>query len=728
MLAPLPYSRQSADFIPILPKPTVVNWSSAPNEFLFDPAEIKTAARPTPIEPTPFDTTSAIQPSAPRAVRASGYPLAPPLVSAYARIPDPADPGVIVDPAASLGRDLTGLREGLVAYRQGDIAAGDAAAARAKDPQVATALEWALLRTHPIEAGHQRIAKFVDAHPDWPANQWLRKMAEESLYGSNPSMSRVLEYFHDRTPDTPLGRIAFARALLDGGQTERANALAREIWRDDSLTVSQELGLRKRFAGALTAADSKRRADRLLYKEQISAALRAAANAGADELALARVRAAAINEVATEKMFADVPPSMKSDPGIIFAKIQYLVHAKRLSEAAALMQTAPRDPASIIDGDAWWAERRELARKALDAGDAPAAYRICAGHAAQTNDQQIDAEFHAGWIALRFLNDPAVATPHFDKAMELARTPISRARAAYWRARAAETAGADGLPFYEKAALEPTTFYGQLARLRLGRADVPMRFAPPAAEGDSRAESVLAIELLYASDAKDLAVPLVYAAAKTISDPAQVAALAGVVVKDRDAKVSLTFGKFAAQHGLPIDDVAFPTYGMPSFSPFADSAPLPIVYSIARQESAFDSRALSSAGAMGLMQMIASTARRTAQRVGVGFDATRMTSDPAFNAQLGAAHLGDLLKEQRNSLILTFAAYNAGGKRVKEWIAAHGDPRSPGVDPIDWIERIPIAETRNYVERVLENLTIYRARMGGEAAKAAELLRKEARM
>jgi len=397
------------------------------------------------------------------------------------------------------------------------------------------------------------------------------------------------------------------------------------------------------------------------------------------------------------------------------------------------MQAAPRDPAAIIDGDTWWEERRNLARKLLDAGDAAAAYRICAGHAAEANDKQVEAEFHAGWIALRYLDKPDLAAPHFDKAMQIARTPISRARAAYWRGRAAEavrsdTATADAAPFYEKAAAESTAFYGQLARLRLGKSDTPIRLAPLPADGAARAESVRVIELLYAAGAKDLAVPLAYVAAKSIDAPEQMAALASVVVKDRDAKVSLNLGKLASQHGHPIDDVAFPTYGVPQFSPFSNSASLPVVYSIARQESAFDPKAVSSAGAMGLMQMIASTARRTAQRVGVGFDAGRMTTDPVFNAQLGAAHLGDLLKEQRNSLILTFAAYNAGGRRVKEWIAAYGDPREPQVDPIDWIERIPIAETRNYVQRVLENYTVYRARLAGDPSKAAEPLRREARM
>ncbi len=703
--------------------------SSAPETqaFLFDPQDQNHAAFAKADRPQPLDATAAIEAAAPQPRR--GMALDPPLVSAYAKAVDPAYPNGVVDPAQGLGVDLTGLREGLEAYRRGDLAKGDAAAATAKDPLVATTLEWTAIRLKPLEVGHRRIARFMAAHPAWPGMDWLRKHAEMTLYAERQAPAAVIDYFRASAPTSPAGRLALATAYLDAGETARANDLARRIWRDDALNMSQEGALKKSFGGALTADDSARRASRLAYDEQFSAALRAAAMAGPDAVALTQIRAAAERGVATDKTFADAPPAVKNDAGLAFAKVRYLVGQKKYAEAAAVMQAAPRDPAAVIDGDAWWEERRTLARKLLDAGDAAAAYRICAGHAAEANDKQVEAEFHAGWIALRFLEKPDLAAPHFDKAMQIARTPISRARAAYWRGRAAEAAkNEDANRFYQLAAAESATFYGQLARLRLGETDTPIRLAPQPAEGAARAESVRAIELLYAAGAKDVAVPLAYLAAKSIDAPEQMAALASVVVKDRDAKVALNIGKLASQNGHPLDDVAFPTYGVPQFSPFENSASLPVVYSIARQESAFDPKVVSHAGAMGLMQMIASTARSTARRVGVGFEASRMTSDPVFNAQLGAAHLGDLLKEQRNSLILTFAAYNAGGRRVKEWIAAHGDPREAGVDPIDWIERIPFSETRNYVQRVLENLTIYRARLGMAETKAMEPLRKEARM
>jgi soluble lytic murein transglycosylase len=232
------------------------------------------------------------------------------------------------------------------------------------------------------------------------------------------------------------------------------------------------------------------------------------------------------------------------------------------------------------------------------------------------------------------------------------------------------------------------------------------------AQGDARNDAVRGAELLFAADAKDLASSLAFDAARHLTDEAQLASLAQVVTAARNPRATLIVGKLASQRGYALDEVAFPTFGVPMFEPLARSAPLQVVYAIARQESAFQAQASSSAGAKGLMQMLPSTARRTAKNAGVPFDEGRLVSDAAFNAQLGAAHLGELLGEQRGSLILTFAAYNAGGRRVKEWIAAYGDPRDASVDPIDWVERIPFTETRNYVQRVVENLEMYRARFG----------------
>ncbi len=624
--------------------------------------------------------------------------------------------------AQDLGRDLTGLKEAIALYQSGGLADGDAAAKAAADKIVQTAIEWVGLRTFPRESGFERIQAFIAAHPTWPARDWLRNLSEEALFGDHKSAALVKTYFSTSEPRTPAGKLALARVFKDDGKTEEAAALVRSVWREADLNATLEAKIRTEFGSYLLKADHKYRADRLLYKEQVANAMRAAALAGRDVVALARARAAVIDGAPGDRLFAAVPAPLRADPGYKFAMIQKLRRADKISEAVALMLSAPRDPVVLVNGDEWWVERRLLARKLLDRGDAKTAYKTCAEHSAMTREMKLEAEFHAGWIALRFLSDPVRAAAHFDTLAKLAATPMSKARAAYWQGRAADakTDAAAANAFYQQAAAHPATYYGQLAREKLGLTAAPIRMPSSEATGDARDESIKVLEILYAAGEKGLANQLAVEAVRHIDDPAQIAALARVVARQQDAHISLTIGKIANQRGTALDELAFPTYGVPAFQPLSNSADPAVIYSIARQESAFDASAVSGAGAKGLMQMIEATARTTATRAGVAFDRSRLIADAAFNTQLAAAHLGQLLAESRGSYILAFAAYNAGGRRVKQWLDAYGDPRKSGVDPIDWIERIPITETRNYVQRVLENLNIYRIRFASTEIQKAD--------
>ncbi len=621
-----------------------------------------------------------------------------------------------------LGYDPAGVREALSAYRAGDLAGGDEAARAARDPVVRTALEWVALHDASGKVGLERLTAFSSAHPDWPARAWFRGQVEARLFRMQ-DFPGVEAFFAANPPRTPHGKLALARALKADGHVQEAVALARALYRDGDITGFVEGRLRAEFGADLQKSDYKYRADRLLYKEDVGQALRVAALAGPDELALAKARAAVIDDAASDKLFAAVPPSLRSDPVFLLAQIQRLRRADKVKEAASAMLSAPRDPTILINGDEWWTERRVLARKLLDAGDTKTAYAICAAHSAMSTTARVEAEFHAGWIALRFMNDPARAAAHFEAASRLTETPTSIARVAYWRARAVEdTIDPDALirakAFYQAAARYPSTYYGQLARATLGMTSDVVRAPAAEATGPDRAEVVRVIEALYAAGDKDVANPLAAEAARDLGDAAQVAALATVISNQHDAHLALTIGKLMSERGFAADALAFPTFGIPSFQPLDNSASASVVYSVARQESAFNPTVVSSAGAKGLMQMIDSTAKRTATKAGLAFDGARLLTDAAFNAQLGAAHLGALLAEQGGSYILAFAAYNAGGGHVKQWIDAYGDPRDPGVDPIDWVERIPFTETRNYVQRVLANVTMYQARFAEEAAKA----------
>lgn len=623
--------------------------------------------------------------------------------------------------------DAATLKKAIDLYRSGDIALADNLAAGIDDAAARTLLEWVAIRHNGAALGFARIRAFVDANPSWPAAAITRRRAEEALLKAKQPAEVVRAFFANRKPVSAPGKVALAQALRAGGDEKQANAVVRDAWQEDAIGRDLEDAIREEFPTALTRTDHRQRLERLLFKSEWEAALRTAGYIDADYAALAKARIAVARRAGNAAAAIDaVPAHLRRDPSYVFAKAQYLRRQDKYVEAARAIARVPRDARLLVDGDAWWTERRVLARELLDVGEAQAAYRVARDHAAESDASKIDAEFHAGWIALRFLSDPTTAAKHFAAAAKIAETPISVSRAAYWRGRAAEAAGdgAGARRHYEQAAKLPITYYGQLARMKIGLRDLPLRLAP---RGDTASRAVFehlpavrAIRLLYEADARDLALPLFHDLAQRLTDAGQLDALAELAASLNDARALLIVGKASVQRGHPLDIAAFPTLGMPAFEPVGSPVERPMVYAIARQESAFDPKAMSRAGARGLMQLMPDTAKRTATRSGIGFDVGRLTSDAAYNAKIGATHLGELVEEWKGSYILTFAAYNAGSRNVKRWIDAYGDPRSDTVDPVDWVERIPFYETRNYVQRVMENLQVYRQRLGLRTALLIE--------
>ena len=399
-------------------------------------------------------------------------------------------------------------------------------------------------------------------------------------------------------------------------------------------------------------------------------------------------------------------------------------------EPTSSMDRASRKPEvhAAQDTDKRWRERRLLARKLIDLNDAKTAYRVVR-EAAPPANPNYRAEFHfmAGWIALRFLRDPSTALEHFRHIDEGSSDPIVRARAAYWRGRAAEAAGEfeEMGAQYEAAARYPTAYYGQLARARLGLEEIASNRSPPE-PGPIAHELERAADILYAVGERDLAVSFMSDVAEESSDVTAITALGQLTERYNDARAMSLIGKVALARGFAMEQYAFPDIGLPSYSAIGPELDRCIVYSIARTESGFNQRDMSPAKAVGLMQVTPEAGRDTAKRFGVAYDWNRLVSDPVYNTQMGAAELADLLQEYHGSYIMAFAGYNAGRGRVQQWVAQHGDPRDPSVDAVDWVERIPFAETRNYVQRVMENLQAYCARFGAHTATVEPNLHRAA--
>jgi peptidoglycan lytic transglycosylase len=581
------------------------------------------------------------------------------------------------------------------------------------DPVARKLVEWVILHSEDGSSDFLRYAQFIAANPSWPGIETLRRRAEAVMWQQHVDPLAVIDFFRSEPPHTAKGRFALAKALLVRGDTAGAAATVRQAWRTDGFSADLEDQARETFSGLITPADDEVRMEARLYAEDEDAGLRAAHHVGAAALAVAKARAAVVNQARDAKaLLQAVPEAARRDPGYMFSRIQWLRRSDKITEAAQLLNEAPRDPAKLIDVDQWWVERRLVSRKLLDLGDVRLAYEVAAGAAVPNNrNYRAEQQFTAGWIALRFLRQPAIALPHFARVADGSSNPITLARSFYWQGRAAEALRReqDARTFYQEAAHYPTAYYGQLARARLGIDEVTLRALPRPPADHRTLEIARAFEILYAVDERDLVATMAADLGDKATDTAALAELADIATHHDDARATLLIGKAMLGRGYPFERYAFPDFGVPNYQQIGPQVEPCVVYSIVRQESAFNPRVVSSANAIGLMQVTPDAGRDTAKRVNIAFNRRRLADDVVYNAQLGTAELGNDLASWRGSYILAFVAYNAGPRRAREWIAQYGDPRDPKVDPIDWIERIPISETRNYVERVIENMQVYRA-------------------
>jgi len=651
-------------------------------------------------------------------------PPAPAAPFAHARPLTSGVPLAEATTASTSASDVDAVKQAIALARKGKADAATSIEHDISDPLARKLVEWVILRGDDNDADFARYNAFIAANPGWPSNVTFRRRAESMLWQERASSATVRAYFANTRPLSAKGHFALARALLNDGDRAGAQAYVREAWRSEDFSQDLEGQALELFGSLLTRADEKARMNRsLLTRANFDQGLRAARRLGGDQPAIAKALIAVIAKAGNAKtLLDDVPTSARHDASYAFAHIHWLRQHDKITEAGAAMLRAPRDPAEVGNTDEWWIERRLVARKLLDIGDARTAYAVARDAAVPSRENyRAEREFTAGWIALRFLHQPALAERHFTRVAEGNANPITIARAGYWLGRTAEAENKprEAHAAYEAAARYSTAYYGQLARARLGRSELDFA-PPPRATGErrgfvARLEVVRAAELLYAIDARDLVAMFVADLADKSTDQAALAMLAEIAEHNGDARSVLLIGKIALGRGLPFDEYAFPVGGLPRYSSIGPQVEPAIVYSIARQESAFNPRTVSSAKALGLMQVTPDAGRYIAKKFGVTFDQHRLLHDNVYNVQMGAAELGDDIARYRGSYILAFAGYNAGAGRVKEWVERYGDPRDPRVDPVDWVERIPFSETRNYVERILENLQVYRARFAGSA-------------
>jgi len=621
--------------------------------------------------------------------------------------------------APPLSGDLAAVRDAIDLARKAKTNEATAIQKTIGDPAARKLVEWFILRHPDAEANFGRYAAFITDSPGWPSMGLMRKRAEARLWQERSDAATVRNFVGDQ-PTSPKGRFALARVLLAEGDRDGAANLVRQTWRSDELSERSEAEAFELFHDLLTREDHRARMDKRIGAKDLSGAKRAAQRLGSDELLI--VKACAANGDKALDLLNAVATAARGDLGYTLCRIRWMVRHDRIDDATRLMLAAASETMALQDTDEWWRERRTLARKLLDQSKFETAYQVVRDAALPASEYyRADFHFMCGWIALRYRNDPETARAHFAHIDDGSANPIVLARANYWRGRVAEAIGEkDAMrASYEAAARYPTAYYGQLARAKLGLDRIELLVPAPANPADDISladERVRAADMLYALGERDVVLYFVSDLAEQSADVAVLVALAELTGGRNDARAMLQIGKPALARGLALDHYAFPTIGIPPHSAIGPEIERSVIYSVARTESAFDQRDRSSANAVGLMQVTPEAGRDTARRFGVAYDWERMVSDPIYNTQMGAAELSALLKEYAGSHIMTFAGYNAGRGRVRDWVKLYGDPRDPNVDAVDWVERIPFSETRNYVQRVMENLQVYRVRFDGGAS------------
>jgi soluble lytic murein transglycosylase len=590
-------------------------------------------------------------------------------------------------------------------------------AARLSNPVAAKTIAWHVYKNPAFKTPFTEILSFIARQPDWPQQKKLQVSAEESIpKGVDPV--NVVNLFKKRPPVSTTGKIKHIKALMATGRKKKAILLIRDTWINGNFGKHQERGFYRTYRRYLSRKNHWERLDRLLWLGRYWPVRRMLWKVSKDYRALAVARLLLRHRLGNvDKRIAQVPAHLKKDLGLIYERLRW---RRRKGKIAGALELLKGLPPTLPHAERWWKERAYLARKELQKGHISEAYRITKNHGATKGAAFADAEWMSGWILLRFLNDKKVAKKHFINLYKKVKYPVSRARGAYWVGRTYDALKnkAKAEAWYKTAAGFPTTYYGQLAIARVSSVQGLKLPTQPKASKRTLAKFMKhdltrAIQILDEIGERKRLKPFVRRLAAL--DPApEWKVLAGNLSR-KHGRLDQTIGiaKKARQTGVLLPEIGYPIIRLPKASVNRKGrlAEYPLVLAMIRQESVFYVKAKSHAGARGLLQLMPATAKKVAQQMGVSYSKSRLTTDPAYNLKLGRYYLEGLLGDFKGSYIMAIAGYNAGPSRVKRWTRKFGDPRSSNVSAIDWVEMIPFNETRNYVQRVLENLQVYRSRL-----------------
>lgn len=618
--------------------------------------------------------------------------------------------------------DIKKAEQAIELLREKEINQAKSIAARARNTIVPSMIEWMLLKSYPDNAEFKEYKNFIQHHTHWPDIERLRRIAESKISDFKSPKQEELDFLERFPPLSIKGKI-----VLYAKQNKNIQELVKEYWiQNDFYSPDEEDNFLKNFSVLITSKEYIKRIDRLLWERKVTLAKKHLSKVSAKyrSLFLARM-ALQQNKKGVDKFINRVSENLKNDPGLLYDRIKWR-QKRKLSKGVRELLFYIRG--TMPYQHKWWDIKNLEIRELIKEKKYNKAYALLAAHGNQPGGVDFaDAEWLAGWISLRFLDNPKQAYRHFYKMYKEVKYPISLARGAYWAGRAASANNNDEISanWYKIAAEFKTTFYGQLALSKIAKQkNIYLEPTPKITRKELKKfennDLITAINLLLSLEKDALTKKFIKTAiknAQTRGERVLFSELGNVLKKQN---LSVVASKFLERHKIYTYKSGFPLLKL---NKEVNRGPeKALILGIIRQESRFDEKAVSPAGARGLMQIMPSTAKSIAKELKISYSKNNLTNKPHYNVKLGTEYINTLLNKYNGFYPLAIAAYNAGPANVNKWVEQYGDPRKTKnkEEVIDWIELIPFYETRNYVQRVLENIQVYRLLEGEKVLKIEE--------
>ncbi len=591
---------------------------------------------------------------------------------------------------------------------------------QASDATVRDLIMWTRASEGVPGMSFEEVSAALDHLSTWPRTESMRRRAEEIIELSGLNNTQRIDWLTRSGPMSGAGKIALANAYSAVGEKSKATALVKDAWTGNSMDRDLERQVLARYGKVLTQDDHRGRVEFLLWTNQRTAAagLKPQLTSDYRKLVDARIALAARSRN-VDNLVKAVPANLQDNPGLLYDRARWRRAKGNQEGASALLMSFDGKEIPEAGRSKLWKERSVALREDLKNSNWTRAYQLASPHGMTSGSDFADAEWISGWIALRLRGDAARSLQHFETMTDGVSTPISIARGKYWSGRAEDVLGDQdaALAAYTEAARHKFTYYGQLAAERVGDRALSFPVTPPATDGEiavfEARPLVKALRLLGEAGEVRMFRDFAYHLDDQLDTEVDYVLLAKLADEYHVPDIGVRGAKAGLAKGIVAPDAAYPVVTYPLLKePRVERS---LILALSRQESEMNPNAASHAGALGLMQFIPATARNEARMSGLPYRTSWLTDDPGYNMTLGGQHLDSLLSRFNGSYIMTAAAYNAGPTRPAQWVKDYGDPRKGQIDAIDWVEFIPFSETRNYVQRILENTQVYRHRLSGKA-------------